>query len=123
MTFANLRVETEKGIRQDRLSLFIFLFSLFSVLSQVSLILTASGNLPPQLPLFYSKPWGEQMLAPQTALLILPTICAAVLLVNLTVAIIFLKGKRFLARTLFVFSLIVAVATLYDTVKIISLLT
>lgn len=123
MVFTALRAETEQNLRQDRLSFSIFLFSVLSVLAQSSLILTASGSLPPQIPLFYSEPWGETMLTQPAMLWILPAICVLVTGLNFSLAIFLLKENRFLVRTLTVFSLIVALATLYDTAKIISLLT
>lgn len=123
MAFAQLRAETEQGLKQDKLLLAIFLFSILSVLAQASLILTAAGSLPPQLPLFYSKSWGEPMLTKATFIWILPAICALISSLNFSLALFLFSGNKFLVRVLFAFGFIVAVGTLYDTVKIISLLT
>jgi hypothetical protein len=40
-------------------------------------------NLPPQLPLYYSRPWGEDQLATPQELLLLPVLCFVVTLLNL----------------------------------------
>lgn len=122
MALTRFRVQTEE-VKQDKLALFIFLFAVLSVLLQVSLILTANSNLPPQVPLFYSRPWGEPMLAPKNLLWILPVICACVTLINFSLALVLLKGRKFLERVLYIFSFIVATGTLYDAAKIIGLLT
>ena len=52
----------------------VLIFCVVSILAQASLILSASGKLPPQIPIFYSKPWGEPMLGPPIALWILPAL-------------------------------------------------
>src|SRR3989344_3726551 len=47
-------------------------------------------RLPPQVPLYYSRPWGEMQLAPPWALFFLPGLSAAVLVVD-----VFLGGRVF----------------------------
>ena len=122
MTFPKFKNQTQESLSSDKLLFWIFLFSIISILAQSSLILSASGKLPPQVPLFYSRPWGEAMLAAPLALWILPAICASVCLINFSISIFLLSTNRFLVRTLLAASFIVSLATLYDTVKIISLL-
>lgn len=100
----------------------IFFLCLVMVLAQASLILSSWGKLPPQLPLFYSKPWGEAILAPPIALWILPGIALLGTAVNFALIFLLVTGESFLVRILLIFSLLVAVITLYGTVKIISLL-
>ena len=85
-----------------------FLFLIFSF----SLFLFTLKRLPPQIPLFYSLPWGEEQLAPSIALLLLPLgifliallnsflimaslskyFLAAKILIWITVCLIFLTG-------------------------------
>ena len=122
MAISRFRIQTEE-VKQDKLALLIFLFSVLSTLLQSSLILSANSNLPPQVPLFYSRPWGETMLAAKIFLWILPAICALVTITNFSLAVFVLKGKKFLGRVLLMFSLIIAIGTLFDTAKIIGLLT
>ena len=45
----------------------------FFVLSSIFILLIFWGKLPPQVPLFYSHPWGEEQLAKPIFLWILPT--------------------------------------------------
>jgi len=123
MVLSKFRVQTEESLKSDKISFFFFLFSVVSILLQSSLILTTSSSLPPLVPLFYSRPWGEAQLAPWTFLWILPGLSLAISLLNFSLAIFVFGKLRFLSRTLFIFAFIVAVGTLYGTVKIISLLT
>lgn len=114
-------VRAQAEVHADRLQLLTGVFCLVSILSQTSLILVSLGKLPPVVPLFYSRTWGEAMLAPTLMLLFLPATLALVFLVNFSLAI-FVLNSRFLTRTLLLFTLLVAFLTLYDTAKIISLL-
>jgi hypothetical protein len=122
MTFPKFKNQTQESLSADKLNFWIFLFAIISILAQASLILSASGRLPPQVPLFYSRPWGEAMLAAPLALWILPAICAFVGLVNFSISIFLISNNRFLSRILFIVSFIVSLTTLYNTIKIISLL-
>lgn len=115
--------EARASVSSDRLTLAIFIFSLLSVLGQASFILVSLGKLPPQVPIFYSRPWGEPMLARPISLWILPAIATFVFILNFYFFQFFFKNNRFILRILFVFSFVVALFTLYDIAKIISLLT
>lgn len=110
-----------RGFR-DRFALTVFLTAVISALVQSSLILVSLGKLPPQVPIFYSRPWGEMMLAAPAALWILPGICVLATLLNWGLSLFATVNNKFLTRTLFSFTLIVAALTLYDMGKIISLL-
>lgn len=105
----------------DRFSFLIFLFCVLSILACASLILVSWGKLPPQIPLFYSRPWGEAMLAPPAYLWILPAVAALSVITNYATSN-FLSQNRFLVRILTVFSLLVSLTILYTEVKIIALL-
>lgn len=120
--FGNYGLAAKERIGRDRLVLLIFLFSLASVIIQSILIFVSWSKLPPQLPLYYSRPWGEAMLASPMGLWLLPVITLIVLIVNFTSAIFFIKGNKFLSRILIVFCCLVALTTLYDMLKIITLL-
>ena len=123
MALLALQREAEESFRRDRFSSLVLLISFFSLLCQVSLILVSLGKLPPQVPLFYSRPWGESLLAAPAWLFILPGILLFILIINYAFAIFLVASERFIVRALLIFSLVCAVMTLYDVVKIISLLT
>jgi len=116
------RHEEKRGVSYDRLLALSILFCLISVLAQIILIFAFWGKLPPEIPFFYSRPWGEVILASPIVLWILPAIALFLPLLNFLVAI-FLKEKDFLLRTLAVSSLLIALMTLLGLAKIILLLT
>lgn len=117
------RHEAKEKISGDRFSYIIFISCILAVMVQISLILVSWGKLPPQIPLFYSRPWGEAMLASPIFLWILPITSSAFFIINFLVVIILKREEMFLSRILTSFSLICCLALLYDTAKIISLLT
>ena len=117
------RSEAKEKIAGDRFSYFTFISCLLAVLAQVSLILVSWGKLPPQIPLFYSRPWGEAMLAPPILIWILPSLSLIFFIINFLIVITLTREEIFLSRILTSFSLICCLALLYDVAKIVSLLT
>src|SRR3989344_5744038 len=116
-----LRVEAHSKLYLDRFSFLCIAFCAISVFGQVALILVSFQKLPPQLPIFYSKPWGEPMLAGPIAIWILPGLTLFFVAINYVIAR-FVLAELFLYRVLLTFSAICAFAALYDMTKIISLL-
>ena len=116
------RYEAQERIYSDRLVFFVFIFCVLSTLTQSALILINWGKLPPAIPIFYSRPWGELMLGAPAFLWILPVITVAFVLTNYFIALFLIQSQYFLNRVLIVFSAIIAFATVYDAVRIIGLL-
>lgn len=113
--------QAQNNISGDRLTFAVFLFCLLSILAQSSLILVSWGKLPPQIPVFYSRPWGEAMLTSPLGLWIMPGLLFVLATLNFFVISNF-SQNRFLVRAIVVFTFLVAFLTIYDTAKIISLL-
>ena len=86
---------------------------------QAGLLLLALPKLPPQVPLFYSLPWGEERLVSPTMLWVLPGASAAVLLVNLVGS--HLLRELVLTRILSLTAFLVGVLSLITLVKILLL--
>lgn len=122
MDLVNLRRHGLEDFQKDRLLFFSYVFCILSVILQALILLVSFGKLPPQVPLFYSRPWGEQILAPPIFLAILPAIAFLTLVLNHFVNLIFAKGDIFLSRVLIWTTSIVGIVTLYNTLKIVSLL-
>src|SRR3989304_7749669 len=114
--------DRSSGLFSDKILFFIFLFCMLSILLQSLLILTAFAKLPPEIPLFYSKTWGAQMLAPKLYIWILPAITLVIYLLNMLISRFLLFKDEFLKRALFITSAVVSTAAFLDTSKIISLL-
>lgn len=117
-----IKYDAQERLSSDKLSFFVFIFFLISVLGQASLLLINWGNLPPEAPIFYSRSWGEPMLAAPIFLWILPALTVVFALVNYFIALYFFQNLYFLRRVLVIFSAIISFATLYGVTKIIGLL-
>ena len=64
------------------------------ILLQVGVIALAWRALPPQVPLFYSRPWGEDQLVHPFGLLLLPAASLLVFLINLFLPSLILKQEK-----------------------------
>lgn len=62
------------------------LVNLVLITTSLIIILFRYAFLPPRLPLFYSRPWGEEQLAPKNALFIIPAAAFVFLIINFQVA-------------------------------------
>lgn len=67
----------------DRISKLGFRFTLFLVAIQILVLFSAWRFLPSKLPLFYSRPWGEEQLTTTAGLWLIPGLSLAIFLVNL----------------------------------------
>lgn len=113
--------EVEAGITQDKFSLSTLAFCGFSIIAQGGLIVINWKRLPPELPLFYSKPWGEEMLARPLFLLILPTTVFIFVIVNYWI-LLSTRENIFLRRIITTFTFLVAFLCIYSLTRLISLL-
>lgn len=59
-------------MEEDKLVRFGKTATLFFIITSFFLLILFWGKLPPQVPLFYSRPWGEEQLGKPLELLILP---------------------------------------------------
>ncbi len=118
-----IRREAQKNFSADKFFFWGIIFCLGSIILQFFLILESWRRLPLQLPLFYSHPWGETVLAKPLELWLLPAVTAVFTIINFILAVTIFGENRFLHRILVVASLVVAVAMLYDLFKIITLIT
>ena len=78
----------------------LFSLSLLVSLAQILILFSIWRFLPPQVPLFYSRPWGNFQLVNPVYLILLPAISLGLLVINLFLGLSFLK-KEPLARYLF----------------------
>lgn len=114
--------EVKTGFLNDKTSFWSFLVSIIFVLLQVLLIAFYWRRLPPEIPLFYSKPWGSAMLSSMLFIWIIPVISFFFIFVNFCIVIFFLQENKFLNRVLCVTSLLVAFTSFYGLLRILTLL-
>lgn len=108
---------------QEKINGQIFRWNIIVILCQVAILFIKFNNLPPQIPLYYSLPWGEQELAPVTSIFILPALSIIIMLLNNILAVFFLKSNPLLSRILVVVSLVCsffAAIALFQIINLIS---
>jgi len=93
------------------------------ILLQVGAIITSWRTLPPQLPLFYSRPWGETQLATPFGLFLLPALSLAVFLINFFFTGFIPKEEKLTGQILAAASTVFSLLCLATLAKIIFLVT
>jgi hypothetical protein len=106
---------------QEKVNGQIFRWNIIFILCQVAILFIKFNNLPPQIPLFYSLPWGESQIASVSSIFILPVLSIVIMLLNNFLAVFFLKSSKLLSRILVVVSLICSVFATIAIFEIISL--
>lgn len=99
-----------------RVVLFLFVFALVILIWQWK-------KLPPMVPLWYSRPWGEDQLAHPFWLLILPFSGLFWHLINIIVSVKFLQEHLTFSQLLFLSSFIVNLFSFIALVQILFLIT
>lgn len=71
-----------KLIPQDTSSRDAYLSALFLNLALITFILIILPRISPIIPLFYSRPWGEEQLASRLTIFLAPAVSIAFLIIN-----------------------------------------
>ncbi|MBI2326896.1 hypothetical protein HYU92_01110 [Candidatus Curtissbacteria bacterium] len=112
----------QRNFQKDKFVLLVFLAAVISIFLQAAIIVGSWSKLPPEIPLYYSRPWGENVLSPPVGLWLLPGIGLVCLIINFLIETFLISENKFLSRILAIFCFLVALTTLYGTFKIVSLL-
>jgi uncharacterized membrane protein len=88
------------------------------IIVQMGLIILFYPKLPPQIPLFFSRPWGEQQLVLPILIIILPIFSLVFLIINSLIASMFLDKEKFLSQVLVFGSVIF---TIFNTIAMIKI--
>ncbi len=81
------------------------------------------SSLPPQIPLFYSKPWGEDQLADSWLILILPLTMNFLFFINLYFYKKFFLENNFIKKIIDYLNLFIIISITLIFIKIIFLTT
>lgn len=98
-------------------------FTIIIVIAATAILAWRWNQLPPQVPLWYSKPWGEEQLAQPLWLLLLPGGSLLWYTFSLWFVHTYLKSYRIFGQVLFLSSLTVSTLSLITLVKILFLVT
>lgn len=73
-------------------------FALTLIFFQIILLLFFWRKLPPQVPLLYSRPWGEEQLVSTAGLFLLPFVSTAVLTANHFITLFLLREEELMKK-------------------------
>lgn len=108
-------------------STWTFKFSSIAVLFHITvsslMLLIFWRRLPPQVPLWYSRPWGTERLVPPLYLLIPIAASIFIYAINIFVANKFATDHPMFARVLFLSSALVSIISTIILVRVITLVT
>jgi len=108
-------------------STWTFKLSSLAILTHISIssltLLLFWRKLPPQVPLWYSRPWGTERLVPPLYLLIPIAASITIYAINIFVANKFATDHPMFARVLFLSSALVSIISTIILVRIVALVT
>lgn len=107
---------------QEKINSLFFRWNLLLIVFQIVILIFKFNDLPRQIPLFYSLPWGDGQLASAASLFILPMFSIIILLINNLIATFFFKSTVFFSRLLVFFSLIFSLLSAISLTRIIILI-
>lgn len=110
--------EIGKAVSLKNLAFFSFLF-FFLVLGITGM---SYRLLPEKIPLFYTRPWGEEQLAQKQLFFLVPGLMLVFSLLNFCLTRIVLKNNDFLPMMLCFFSFFLCLIGLVGVVKIVLLM-
>lgn len=97
----------------------LLLVSLFICIVTISLVLLSEDRIPPQVPLFYGLPEGEEQIVPRLALTIPSFMALIIIVINTVLATIF--ENNFVRNALVLTSFAVTLFATITVVKIVLL--
>lgn len=107
--------------RQDPVVFWATALSLLGVVITLAFFAQAFIDLPTQLPLFYSLPWGEGQLVPTVHLIILPSLAILITLINLLVCWHLHQSQYMLKRMIAIFSASLSLLLTLSAIRILFL--
>ena len=117
-TFSLFRSRLKLLINQ-RMMQIIVLLSPILILVTIILLVVLYDRLPPQVPLFYSRPWGNDQLTYPLSLFLLPLGSLFWYLLTLLLISTHIYQYRVFSQLLFIFSLVI---TFFSTLAVINIL-
>ena len=110
-----------KEVKSDKIANYSFKFTLVVIIASLFFLFFSWSKLPPEVPLFYSLPWGKEQLVPPYFLWFLPLSSHLLLLLNSFLASYFSEDK-FLVRVLMISAGLYALLTSLTLWRIITLI-
>jgi len=108
-------------IPKDKAIFWPIIFSILILAASLIFTLLKFTNLPPKIPLFYSKPWGQDRLVGKGLVWLLPAILFLLILVNTILAKVLAPKIIFLAQIISIALSILAFLIFFTLARIIFL--
>lgn len=124
LTLPTIRVIEEANMSYQKIWIYKLatIANLIQSIAGTSAVLWYWRRLPEKVPLWFSKPWGEERLA-HPALLLIPILVSVLVYIgNILVANKFTLEHPLFTRVLFLTSAIVSLMSLYIVLRILSLI-
>ena len=110
-----------RSILKDKFYIFSLIAIVILLLLQFLAIAFFYKYIPPQIPIFYSQPWGQEQLADKKLIFLFPIQLILLLIINYFLAALFFLKEKLLAK-FFIFGVsLVAVLLSIAFFKILSL--
>jgi len=125
MSFVDLIVQPLSNLGhfwQQKVNSRLLRWNLIFIAIQIGLLAWKFTQLPPQVPLYYSLPWGESQLATASYLFLLPTISIVALFIDNLFAVSFFKNQPLLSRFSVVTSLLISFFSAFTLIRIVFLI-
>lgn len=111
------------SLKEDNFVWLSFLITIVLAVLIIVLIFITWNRLPPQVPLFYSRPWGETQLSPTWGLWLLAIFSFTILGFNLILSLLYFQKNVLIRKILAATSLLFSLLSIITVIKIISLIT
>lgn len=108
---------------KDRVIKISFQLASTFLLAQIIVLVVFWQQLPPQVPLFYSRPWGQEQLTNPSGLLLLPLASLVIIFANLIIASLIPLEEKPLGQLMVVATAVFNFLCLFTLLKIILLVT
>ncbi len=97
------------------------IFSLIFILATFLATLIFYNQMPPEMPLFYNRPWGEEQLVSKQTFLIVIIASLIMVIINLRLASIFFKRNKILSQITIWTNFLIVLLIVIDVFMIFSL--
>lgn len=97
------------------------IFSLIFILATFLATLIFYNQMPPEMPLFYNRPWGEEQLVSKQTFLIVIIASLIIVIINLRLASIFFKRDKILSQITIWTNFLIVLLIVIDVFMIFSL--
>lgn len=125
MSFVDLIVQPLSNLGhfwQQKVNSRLLRWNLIFIVIQIGLLAWKFTQLPPQVPLYYSLPWGESQLATASYLFLLPTISIVALFIDNLFAVSFFKNQPLLSHFSVITSLLVSFFSAFTLIRVVFLI-